>query len=159
MDLTKFPISSGSPSLLIGNVFSNSCTFSINSRVLSVLIGPGAMLMQLMFFWAYSLLNTLKTSANAARYAEDIINFEFGSLITLELIKKIYPSSLTLIFCRMVTNPRNSWLWYSFQSSSVTVKKGFGGGPPVFKTRMSVSLCFSKMELYGNKKPEHVFES
>ena len=52
-------------------------------------IGPGAILIQLIFFSAYSLLNTLKTSANAARYAEDIINFEFGSLITLELIKKI----------------------------------------------------------------------
>ena len=56
-----------------------------------MLIGPGAMLTQLIFFSAYSLLNTLKTSANAARYADDMINFALGSLITLELIKKIYP--------------------------------------------------------------------
>ena len=47
------------------------------------------MLIQLIFFWAYSLLNTLKTSANAALYADEIINFAFGSLITFELIRKM----------------------------------------------------------------------
>ena len=44
----------------------------------------------------------------------------------------------------MVTNPRNNWLWYLFQSSSVTVENGFGSGPPVFKTKISVWVFFSK---------------
>jgi len=50
----------------------------------------------------------LKTSENAARYADEIINFVFGSLITLELIKKIYPSLFILIFCNIVQNPTNN---------------------------------------------------
>ena len=52
-------------------------------------MGPGAILIQLIFFSAYSLLNILKTSLNAARYADEIIKFELGSLITPELIRKI----------------------------------------------------------------------
>ena len=42
------------------------------------------------------------------RYDDEMINFAFGSLITLELIKKIYPSLFILIFCSIVTNPKNN---------------------------------------------------
>ena len=40
--------------------------------------------------------------------AEEIINFAFGSLITFELIRKIYPFSLIFIFCKIVQNPKNN---------------------------------------------------
>jgi len=63
----KFPISSGSPSLFIGSVFSNSLTLSNNSLVLSVLIGPGAMFTQLTFLSANFLLNIFKTLEKAER--------------------------------------------------------------------------------------------
>ena len=98
IDFTKFPISLGSPSLFIGNDFSYSSIFSTNSLVLSVLIGPGAMLIQLIFFPANSLLNNLKTLVKADLYALEITNFGFGSLITLEVIRKIYPPSLIFKF-------------------------------------------------------------
>ena len=110
INFTKFPISSGSPNLFMGNNFINSSIFSINSFVLSVLIGPGAILMQLIFFSAYSLLKILKTSLNAARYADEMINFGrfFYHIWTNQ---KIYPLSLILIFCKIIQNPKNNWLW------------------------------------------------
>ena len=74
MDFTKLPISSGFPSLFIGRVLANASTSSISSLVLSVLIGPGAMLMQLICFFANSLLRILKTLEKAERYALEIIS-------------------------------------------------------------------------------------
>ena len=65
IDFTKLPISSGFPNLFIGSVFAYSSTSSTNSFVLSVLIGPGAILIQLISLLAYSLLRILKTLENA----------------------------------------------------------------------------------------------
>ena len=55
IDFTKLPISSGFPSRFIGSVFAYSSTLSISSLVLSVSIGPGAILRQLICLFAYSL--------------------------------------------------------------------------------------------------------
>ena len=65
IDFTKLPISSGFPNRFIGSVFAYSFTSSTNSFVLSVLIGPGAILIQLISLLAYSLLRILKTLENA----------------------------------------------------------------------------------------------
>ena len=56
------------------------------------------MLMQFTSLFAYSLLSTLKTSANAARYADEITSAGLGSLMTLELMRNTYPPSLILTF-------------------------------------------------------------
>ena len=91
MELTKLPISSGSPNLSIGKLSVYSPTLSTNSFVLSVLIGPGAILIIVIFLEANSLLKILNTLEKAALYALDMINFAFGSFITFDVIAKIYP--------------------------------------------------------------------
>ena len=88
MEPTKLPISFGSPNLFIGKLSAYAPTSPTNSFVRSVLIGPGAILIRLTSFFAYSLLRILKTLEKAALYALEIINFEFGSLITLDVITK-----------------------------------------------------------------------
>ena len=88
IELTKFPISSGLPNRFIGKPLANSSTFSTNSFVLSVFIGPGAILIIVTPLEANSLLKILNTLENAALYALEMINFEFGSLITFDVIAK-----------------------------------------------------------------------
>ena len=57
------------------------------------------------------LTKDLKTLEKAERYALEIISFAFGSFITLEEMRNMYPPSLILIFCKSKQKPKNNWLW------------------------------------------------
>ena len=48
IELTKLPISSGSPNLFIGKLSAYDATSATSSFVLSVFMGPGAILIRLM---------------------------------------------------------------------------------------------------------------
>ena len=65
----------------------------------------------------------MKISENDARYADEIINFVFGSLITLELIKKMYPPLLML-------QPKiaKSLLEYRFERLEAAKQNAFSHG-------------------------------
>ena len=91
MDATKLPISWGSPNLFIGKLSAYSPTSLTNSFVLSVLIGPGAILIIVMSLDANSLLKILNTLEKAALYALDIINFKLfqSNKVEKRLIKLI----------------------------------------------------------------------
>ena len=89
IDLTSSPISSGVPSLLSGSLFFNLFISLFKALILSVSIGPGAIFIVVIFYFAYVSVKDLRSDQNPTLKLFDIINLGFISLIWKEETKKI----------------------------------------------------------------------